>query len=299
MGGMLDKLHKLLCNPGQNYNKIIPYLKFKKYITLRKILVRSRFQNFFKKIYDLSLEGMSVAAWGEEEFCERYLKLRCGLTGGIVLDVGANIGEYTENVIRLVGNLKVFCFEPGPKIFLKLKDRLGGNSNCFLYNLACGKGNEFVELHDFDAGLNYDGAHASLFKETLDEVNKNKYKLLKNVVKCVKLDDFIAENHIKQVDLLKIDVEGAELDVLKGVEDSLRRGIIHAVQFEFNFCNTESGHHFKDFFVFFKDFNLFRILPTGYLLPLNNYNPRYCEIFVMQNIVAIKKGLDVSKIADK
>lgn len=64
-------------------------------------------------------------------------------------------------------------------------------------------------------------------------------------------------------DLLKIDVEGHELDVLAGASDVLHS--VSVVQFEFGGCNIDTRTYFQDFFYFFTraGFNLFRLGPKG------------------------------------
>ena len=56
-------------------------------------------------------------------------------------------------------------------------------------------------------------------------------------IETVKGDDFLSENHINKIDLLKIDTEGSEMEVLKGFEKSIDNKIIRAVQFEYGYIN--------------------------------------------------------------
>jgi hypothetical protein len=77
-------------------------------------------------------------------------------------------------------------------------------------------------------------------------------------------DEFCAEHSIDQIDFLKIDVEGAEWDVLRGFESMLSRGAIRAVQFEYGYANVLTKHMLRDFHQLFEAADLLvgKIYPT-------------------------------------
>ena len=86
----------------------------------------------------------------------------------------------------------------------------------------------------------------------------------------------------------KIDVEGNEFSVLRGMKMALLSGKVNAIHFEFNEMNVMSRIFFKDFYDFLTDYQFYRMLQDG-LVEIGEYNPLFCEIFAYQNIVAIKK----------
>src|SRR3954447_14709646 len=67
-------------------------------------------------------------------------------------------------------------------------------------------------------------------------------------------DEFLAKKGIDRVDFLKIDVEGAEHLVLKGLEDSLRKGRIRFVQFEYGLVNILTHFLLRDFYQLFREY---------------------------------------------
>lgn len=89
--------------------------------------------------------------------------------------------------------------------------------------------------------------------------------------------------------MLKIDTEGNEFKVLLGCLEALKEKRINAIHIEFNEMNIVSKVSFKDFWDLLSDYNFYRILPGGGLLPIKNYSPIMCEIYAFQNIVAILK----------
>ena len=102
------------------------------------------------------------------------------------------------------------------------------------------------------------------------------------------LDAFVAERGIERIDLLKVDVEGGELEVLRGATDTLQRKMINAIHFEFNETNVVSRVFMKDFYEMLPDYDFYRMLPDG-LVPMGIYYPIIAEIFAYQNIAAINR----------
>ena len=102
------------------------------------------------------------------------------------------------------------------------------------------------------------------------------------------IDDFVLQNQIEKINLLKIDTEGNELNVLLGAKDSLKAGRIEAIHFEFNEMNVISNTFFKDFWDLLVEFDFYRVLHDG-MHHIQTYNTLTCEIFAYQNIVAIKR----------
>ncbi len=102
---------------------------------------------------------------------------------------------------------------------------------------------------------------------------------------------FCETHGIDRVGLLKIDVEGLELDVLRGAAAMLDR--IEAVQFEFNEMNLFSHSNMADVEQLLDGFDLFRILYNGSLLPLAEAPLYRKNIFSYQNIVALRRGRQV------
>lgn len=87
--------------------------------------------------------------------------------------------------------------------------------------------------------------------------------------------------------LLKIDVEGHELDVLKGSIQTLTK--LEVVQFEFGGSNIDSRTYFQDFWYFFNNlnFSIFRIAGSS-LIPILGYKEQD-ETFRTTNYLAVRK----------
>lgn len=243
-------------------------------------------------LHTLSLRGIGVLNFendsvsGEDHFLRSFLRARDDC---IVLDVGANNGRYGEKVMSLQPNARVFAFEPHPDTFERLQE--AAEKHGFLaVNVGCGDMRTEMTLYDYPDAAGTE--HASLHEQVFTGIHES--QPAGHRIQIIVLDDFAAENNLEYVDLLKIDVEGNELAVLKGFQRHISAGKVHAIQFEFNSMNVASRVYFKDFMDLLKGYTFYRMLPNG-LAPIPQYDPVICEIFAFQNIVALKKGSEETK----
>jgi FkbM family methyltransferase len=127
----------------------------------------------------------------------------------VFFDVGANMGWYSMLASVNGENITCHAFEPAPFIFQKLKNNAIINNvtdRVLLNNIAIGNSNTIVDLYTFK-GLPH--GHSSLSSQ-----GRKEYSI--STVKMTTLDSYISSNNISKVDFIKLDVEGAELNVVKG-----------------------------------------------------------------------------------
>ena len=150
---------------------------------------------------------------GERRFVERFLR-----PGMVVLDIGAHHGFYTMLAARKVGmSGRVIAFEPSPREHQRLLRHLRMNrltANVVVSDLALdrskGEDTLFV-VEGRDTGCN------SLRPPVADEPIRTMR------VQKTSLDSFLDEGKILKVDFIKMDVEGAELNVMEGATELLGR----------------------------------------------------------------------------
>jgi FkbM family methyltransferase len=186
--------------------------------------------------------------------------------GGDVLDIGANIG-YTAAVLARATDpgRKVYAFEPEPFNFRLLEQtarepQFGGK----IVPLQCAAG---AENGTIDLWIN-DRHHAD--HRVATEQFRSAHPGSKAVrVSLVSIDSFL-KNKPGTVSFVKIDVQGYELAVCRGMQETLRQNPGIAVVLEFMpSAMRELGFepsHLIDFFVE-RDFKIYRIHPRGKLSP--------------------------------
>jgi len=124
-------------------------------------------------------------------------------------DVGANVGFYTLLLAELVGaGGRVFAFEPAPRNVALLRRHVEMNGYRNVRIFPCGLG-------DFDGETGFDlGRDASMGHLAAGGPLK---------VPCARADTLIATGQVEAPDVIKIDVEGAEADVLRGACGAMQR----------------------------------------------------------------------------
>ena len=204
------------------------------------------------------------------------------LANAIVLDVGANIGSYTQAILDELDTVCIYAFEPSSAARKNLIAVHGLNPKVIVEPFALAHTESKATLYS-----DYPGSGlASLTKRQLDYMDIG-FEFQETVV-ALTLDNWAAQNHVMPT-LIKLDVEGHELDVLRGGKQTINSARV--VQFEFGGCNIDTRTFFRDFWIFFDEagFILYRITREGPILI-----PRYLEedeCFKTTNYLAVKKIL--------
>ncbi|MBV9744033.1 MAG: FkbM family methyltransferase [Acidobacteriia bacterium] len=180
--------------------------------------------------------------------------------GDVVFDVGANIGMFSLSLMERFQGLRIYCWEPVPRTYSCLVRNLDDSPSrakhqVVTFNLGAGKADEQTTIEFYPAVPGNSSIYATQkrrdFVSLLHDVrwrdfwrsNKLRALILAPVFPFRKkllgsvferavsqglsipcdirtLSRMIREYRVERIDLLKIDVEGAEIDVLTGIEDS-------------------------------------------------------------------------------
>lgn len=197
--------------------KMIEYIKLIRDNTFHKS------NSFFTDLYELKnfdsivdIEGSTIDiaskyGWHHAVFHEIYnlrdyyfKRIKRINDGDIVVDLGANIGVFTRWAY-MEGASKVISFEPDHRYFKLLK--LNADPRSILFNAAMSDSIGTVTLHEAD---HFGGSNIFWVPDS-----KAGY-----TVRSYTLDYLFESGLIDKIDFLKIDTEGAEINILKGISDT-------------------------------------------------------------------------------
>ena len=204
-----------------------------------------------------------------------------------IVDVGAHHGEFLDVIALPLAKqgipVSVHAFEPDRRSFEQLHRHHGTSTYAILNNFALGRAPGEFDLHADAPG----SPLASFSKRRLDHFDLTfEYS---EKVRVQTLDEYCAEKNVDAIDLLKLDVEGHELDVMRGGLRMFRERRIRMLTFEFGGCNIDSRTYFQDYWYFMKDNHvghIFRLTPSGFLAPVTAYNELF-EQFRPTNYLVI------------
>lgn len=231
-------------------------------------LGRSAIEYYENRNYDMSSNGEL-----------RLLRKLAPFQPRVVFDVGANIGEWSQIATRLFPSAKLYAFEPAPETFLQLQRNLADEPRTEVFQQGLSEREEVVQFRFYPGHT----SQASRYEFTVRE----EPQLID--VQLVQGDRFCQERGIDHIDLLKVDTEGADLDVLRGFDGMLSRGQVDVVQFEYGRINIKSRALLCDFY----DYLLARGFRIGKLFPrrveFRPYTLRH-ENFIGPNFVAVREA---------
>ena len=199
-----------------------------RHLTRSWLVARSRFGPWMR------VSGLTDFEWemlsGQEkepatcEFLCDYLQ-----PGMTVVDVGANIGYFTLlSAARVGASGRVLAYEPTPRIAARLRENVELNRSAMV---------EAVE-----AAVSDRESTMTFYESPEDPEANNLYHGDSPVaVRAVTLDEDLSRRGVQHVHLLKIDAEGAEVNVLAGARELLRSGSIDAIVVEANSVTLRSA----------------------------------------------------------
>lgn len=233
--------------------------------------------------------GSSVVFSGEKVILKLLGKMYIEKNRSLcVFDVGTNKGQFLSLIISGLGNIPFVAhsFEPSLHTYKLLSENIISRENVYLNNFGLGKKTGYYTLYYDNIG----SGSASLTRRRLSHIGVEfKYSEL---VRIDTIDNYCLTNGIREIDFLKLDVEGHELDVLAGAEKMVEENRIKMISFEFGGCNIDTRTFFQDFWYFFKGIGMYiyRITPSGRLVKIEKYKELY-EQFRTTNYIATQSTI--------
>lgn len=207
---------KLLTHPIMYYKKKWYNYKYRHGAKIEKQIVKKEINGVqFLCDFNLNTNHIKKIYYGAYEIEAKETMKRFLNKGGTFFDIGANIGYLTMLGASLVGTEgKVHCFEPVPKYFDYISDniKLNPDFNIVANNFALGEKRETAKLNvakvsNMGTNSMVDGfLDSALIEDTLS-------------VQVERFDNYIKEHQGLCPSFIKIDVEGFEISVLKGMKE--------------------------------------------------------------------------------
>lgn len=157
------------------------------------------------------------------------------LRSGVVVDIGANEGSFTNALVTLVPSARVIAVEPAPEPLARLRERFAANPNVTVVGKAMasevGTAALHLTAHDHNSSLHRPREEMKTLYEDPG------WGVVRDVsVETTSLDALVPDETISAI---KLDVQGAELDVLRGAGEALER--TQAVLMEVTFVSHYEG----------------------------------------------------------
>jgi FkbM family methyltransferase len=201
-----------------------------------------------------------------------------------VLDVGANVGDWTVHAAGIFPDAKVFSLEIVESTYAELLANSAAHRNVSAHNLGLSDKSGEIEIfcHEEYSFL------ATAVEGSLEAL----FGMSTRPVKCWVMtgDEFCAAHGITHIDVLKIDVEGMEDAVLRGFSGMLREGRIDVIQFEYGYVNVMTKFLLRDFYSFFGEYGMVigKIYPN--YVDFRDYHQGH-EDFLGPNFLAVRSSL--------
>lgn len=243
-----------------------------------RVFGRAGLASFHNGLLIFALHGLGYDnGWrssytGEEWFIQHILHPSHPRT---CIDIGANVGDYCTLLLQNTTG-QVYAFEPAKSTFAELvKIQLLYPQRFFPINKAVSdvvgqaslfSAGEKSPTASLDARLVKDASHETVAMTTLDA--------------------FVEEKKLSDIDFIKVDVEGYEREVFKGMQKTIRANKPKFIQFEFNVLQLRRGYTLLELTFLLEGYTFYRLLPRGWV----KIDPQSfsSNIFMFCNIVAVR-----------
>jgi FkbM family methyltransferase len=222
-----------------------------------------RFSSVPVRVDSPEVSGLGYDNSSPEDNGEYSLIAKLLTDGFTIFDVGCAFGNWTARARSVIERGEYYLFEPRDKEFMETKKRFKKDADATVFNLALGDKSgkrEFKHIvNDSELG------NMSSFYHRPEVEKELNLKVALSEVDVVSVDDICARKLIGGIDYLKIDTEGAELDIVKGSSGLLAEKRVRYLQFEYGGTYRDAGITLRDLYnlLSYYDYSIFRISERG------------------------------------
>jgi FkbM family methyltransferase len=201
-----------------------------------------------------------------------------GQRSPVVLDVGANIGDWTAAVLTSCPTATVHAFELVPSIADRLQARFETDGRVVVNPIGLSDSEREVTVDHDPRRPTLSGVATTAVADTAVE---------RLVLPVSTGDSYVARQSLGHIDLMKVDAEGHDFAVLSGFAKTIDAGAVGAIQFEYNFTARAARTNLGDFYDL--------LVPAGYVIGkvyprcvvFRDYEPTRDEYFPGLNYLAV------------
>lgn len=174
----------------------------------------------------------------------------------VIFDCGANVGFVTHKFFKNFPEATIYAFEPNPLVFNRLSAHYAKNSKVICINSGVGDKSDKMIFY-----LNKNSGTSSFLPPTEFHMdNIASHKVTPEEVQIVKIDDVMKEYKLEHIDILKLDIEGFEIEAMKGINKLEEK--VSLIFAEVNLIPTYEGQPLIDEVITYarsKGFHIFNI----------------------------------------
>lgn len=193
-----------------------------------------------------------------------------------IFDVGANVGDWTLMARRIFPEATIHAFEIVEQTYEALRRSTEGLPNIVLNDFGLSDREGTVELNFFP--------NSDALATLTDYPHGHESVRINGRVR--RGDTYVDDREIGHIDFIKLDVEGMESHVLKGLGETIEPGKVSVVQFEYGQMSIQTRFLLLDFYEFFvsRGYRLGKIYPN--YVEFRDYRFEY-EDFILSNYLAV------------
>ncbi len=182
-----------------------------------------------QRIRATSMSGGNANRWESKSLYHDVKTIICR-DDPFIIDCGSNHGDLTERFNRQYVRPKIVSFEANPDLAAEQQERFSAFTNIAVMNRAIGQDNRPIH---FNISNDVNSSSLLIPSHLSRQYHGHKLDIAQTVqVNMVRLDDVIDQQ--QTVDLIKLDLEGYELEAFKGAESVLRRTRVIVVEVQFS-----------------------------------------------------------------
>ena len=148
----------------------------------------------------------------------------------LVFDIGGYKGEWSKNIFARYSPT-TYIFEPVPSFFYKIEKFYAHNKKIVPFKFGFGADDVLLKI---------------ALSDDASSIYSNRKNVLHEQIRIRKLSDFIKENNIQCIDLIKINIEGSEYDVIYDLHENNLLDRIMKFQIQFHEINPQSKQNLKN-----------------------------------------------------